>query len=179
MMRLYVSSAVSAAAGLLREVGPCQTAERLPVGAALLSGLVVRLGGTVESQMAGDASVVLLVFERQPQPDAVARDLAFLDRDVEAGGLGDAEIANRAGCGLDSIARRRFPRVGADPDHLSNAVDGIAHLPPLGAFAVPGELESVSLVSAPSRASERKARGGTGRSPRARNARIAGVVRCS
>src|SRR6266536_314068 len=71
--------------------------------------------------------VALVVLERDAEPHSEVRDLAVLDRDVEAGRLGDAQVTDRLAGRLHGVPRRGLPRLRADPDHLGHPVDALAH----------------------------------------------------
>src|SRR3954449_8371977 len=73
------------------------------------------------------ASVSGFVLERDVQAHPVVGDLPVLHRDVEPRRLGDAEVANRAGRGLDGTSCCSLPRVRARSDHFGDAIDAVAH----------------------------------------------------
>src|SRR5687767_4290397 len=67
---------------------------------------------------------VVLEGQRQTRPEL--HDLAVLDPHVQLLDLGDAQVAQGTCGGVDRIARRVFPRVGAGADDLGDAIDGAA-----------------------------------------------------
>src|SRR3954454_13483475 len=75
----------------------------------------------------GRRSIAGLVLERNAEPDAVLRDLAVGDRDVEAGRFRNPQVADRLRRRLDGVPGRCLPRLAARPDDLSDAIDAVTH----------------------------------------------------
>src|SRR4051794_10200051 len=80
--------------------------------------------------MARDAGALVagVVLERDVQPCAVRRDLAVLDRHVEANDLGNAQIANGPRGRRDGVFGGRLPGLFAGSDHFGHAVDTVRHI---------------------------------------------------
>src|ERR1700694_5519101 len=68
-----------------------------------------------------------VVFERDVEPDPVSRDLAVLDGQVLPHHLGDAQVAQSLGRGLDGALRGRLPGLAAGPHQLGHPVDAVGH----------------------------------------------------
>src|SRR4051812_19567342 len=104
-----------------------------------------------------------LVLEGDREPDPVLLDLAVLDRDVLPNHLGDPQVADALGRGLDRVGRGLRPSIGAGPDYLGNAVDTASHTGPpiVGA----GPLDSFRLARSAQPRGGRSSgrRGGSGR----------------
>src|SRR3954454_9657829 len=108
-----------------RRLWPSRRAARPPAPSASASEPYPKTNWSTSA-----ALLARLVLERDREPDAVLLDLPVLDRDVLPDHLGDPQVADALGGGLDGIGRSLCPPIRTGPDHLGDAVHTACHTSP-------------------------------------------------
>src|SRR5512147_2608796 len=72
--------------------------------------------------------LLLVVLERDPEPDAELGDLPAVDRHVLANDLGDSQVTHGLTDFLDGVLGCLLPRIRADADNFGHSINAVCHL---------------------------------------------------